>query len=275
MEEEYFLNIFLTIFWSPKKAPFIFLRRIDIMKNKIDTRQLVSRICIDAAFAAITTVLYLFAKFNLAIFPSFLDINLSMIPVIICAFMIGPWDSALCVLVRFVIKIMTLGTSTGYVGEFADLLIGALTCIPAGIIYNYTDSKRKTLYAFLSVIICWVLAGIFTNMFINIPFYKSYWHINNAVLANMISKPVKLITFGAVKSVSAKNFMLYYIIFTVIPFNLMLSLVIVAVTIPVHKRLRVLYEMFAFKKNKDLDSVFDDEKKEIKIDSYNRNENHV
>ena len=112
-------------------------------------------------------------------------------------------------------------------------------------------------------------------MFINIPFYKSYWHINNAVLANMISKPVKLITFGVVKSVSAKNFMLYYILFTVIPFNLMLSVGIVAVTLPVHKRLRVLYEMFAFKKNKDLDSVFDDDKKEMKIDSYISNENHV
>lgn len=247
------------------------------MKKQIDTRKWVLRITLDATFAAITTVLYLFAKFNLAIFPSFLDINLSMIPVIICAFMLGPWDAASCVLIRFVIKIMTIGTSTGYVGEFADLLIGSLTCIPAGIIFNYTNVKRKTLISFIVVVASWVLAGIFTNMFINIPFYKSYWHIDNATLANMISKPVKLITFGAVKNVSAKNFMFYYIMFAVIPFNLLLSLIVVGVTAPVHRRLRVLYESFSIKKDKSLDTIFDGDKEDnnIKLDEMSNDSNHA
>lgn len=246
------------------------------MKKRIDTRKWILRICLDATFAAITTVLYLFAKFNLAIFPSFLDINLSMIPVIICAFMLGPWDAASCVLIRFVIKIMTIGTSTGYVGEFADLLIGSLTCIPAGIIFNYTSMKNKTIISFVCVVLSWVLAGVFTNMFINIPFYKSYWHIDNAVLANMISKPVKLISFGAVKNVNAKNFMFYYIMFAVIPFNLLLSLVVVLVTAPVHRRLRVLYESFSIKEDKSLDNIFDEDKdNDIKIDEMSHESNHA
>ena len=243
------------------------------MKNRIDTRKWVLRISLDAAFAAITTVLYLFAKFNLAIFPSFLDINLSMIPVIICAFMLGPWDGAVCVLIRFIIKIMTIGTSTGYVGEFADLLIGSLTCIPAGIIYNYTNLKRKSFISFVVVIVSWVVAGIFTNIFINIPFYKSYWHINNSVLANMISKPTRLITFGAIKNVSASNFMFYYIMFAVIPFNLFLSLIVVGVTVPVHKRLKVLYENFGLKKNKELEKIFDEN--DSNKPELLSNENHV
>ena len=117
-----------------------------------------------------------------------------MIPVIICAFMLGPWDAASCVLIRFVIKIMTIGTSTGYVGEFADLLIGSLTCIPAGIIFNYTSMKNKTIISFVCVVLSWVLAGVFTNMFINIPFYKSYWHIDNAVLANNLGQASALST---------------------------------------------------------------------------------
>ena len=112
-------------------------------------------------------------------------------------------------------------------------------------------------------------------MFINIPFYKSYWHIDNAVLANMISKPVKLISFGAVKNVNAKNFMFYYIMFAVIPFNLLLSLVVVLVTAPVHRRLRVLYESFSIKEDKSLDNIFDDKDNDIKIDEMSNESNHA
>ncbi len=229
------------------------------MKKEIDTRKAILRISVDASFAAITSILYLLVKFNLAIFPSFLDINLSMIPVIICTFMMGPWDGLVSVIIRFFIKIMTIGTSTGYVGEFADVLIGAATCIPAGIMYNYTNLKHKTMYSFILVIVSWVLAGIFTNMFINIPFYKSYWHIDNEALANMISKPVHLISFGLIDTtaVTSKTFMFYYIMFAVIPFNLLLSLIVVGVTIPVHKRLKVLYEKYSVKK--DIEYNFDDE----------------
>ena len=229
---------------------------------------IIKRLSFDAAFAAITTVLYLFVKFPLPIFPSFLDVNFSMVPVIICAFMLGPWDAALCVLVRMVIKFMN-GSGTMGVGELADLLIGAITCIPAGLIYHNTKFKHKTLFAFISVCLTWVIAGVFTNIVINIPFYKNAFHLTDEALASMVGKPVHYITFTLIdsSSVTASNYMVYYILLAIIPFNLMLALIVVGITAPLHRRLKVLYDKIG---NKEQINISDDtDINEIKITESN------
>ena len=120
----------------------------------------VKRVVMVAIFSALTTLLYILVKFPLPIFPSFLDINISMIPVIICAFVLGPIDASICVLMRFLIKLPM--TSTMYVGELADLIMGLGTCLPCAFIYK-TNWKYKTLIAFISVPVMWVCLGIITN----------------------------------------------------------------------------------------------------------------
>ncbi len=235
------------------------------MKKKIDTKKMVLRISLDAILAAIASVLYVFCELpiSLAIFPSFLKINPSMIALIIATFMIGPWDATGIVFIRMIAKFIFKGTQTSGVGEVADLLIGISSVIPAGIIYNYTNSKHKTIFAFVLVIISWVLAGVITNLFINIPFYKSVAGFSDEVLSKVIGKPVSVITFGLIKSssITPNNYMLYYILFSVIPFNLMLSVIVVLITAPIHKRLKVLYNSFNFKDSNDID-IFDEKDNE-------------
>ena len=234
----------------------------------MNKNQIVKRLAFDAAFAAITTVLYLFVKFPLPIFPSFLDVNFSMVPVIICAFMLGPWDAALCVLIRMVIKFM-YGSGTMGVGELADLLIGAITCIPAGLLYHNTNLKHKTLFAFILVCVSWVLAGIFTNIFVNIPFYKNAFHLTDEALAGLIGDPIHLITFTLVDkgSINASNYMVYYIFLAIIPFNLMLALIVVGITAPLHKRLRILYDMIGSEKKVNIIDEENTNDEEISNDS--------
>lgn len=201
----------------------------------------IKRLVMVAAFSALTTILYIFVKFPLPIFPSFLDVNISMIPVIICSFMLGPIDASICVLIRFLIKLPL--SSTAYVGEIADLIMGLATCLPCGIIYK-TKLKHKTLIAFLAIPIMWVLSGILTNVFINIPFYiKFYFDGDMTPLLGMCSDAFKLISFGKINNITLDNFMMYYVLLAVIPFNLLLSLIVIIVTLPVHKRLRSLYDM--------------------------------
>lgn len=199
----------------------------------------VKRLVMIAIFSAITTLLYIYVKFNLPIFPTFLDVNISMIPIIICSFMLGPIDASVCVLIRFLCKLPL--TSTAYVGELADLIMGLVTCIPCGIIYK-TNWKYKSVLAFALVPIMWVASGVLTNVYINIPFYVDfYFNGDMTPLIGMCSDAFKLISFGHITSITVNDFMFYYIMLAVIPFNLMLSIVVVVITVPVHKRLKVLY----------------------------------
>lgn len=216
--------------------------------------QMIKRMTFIASFSAITCILYIFAKFNLPIFPSFLDINLSMIPVIIAAFMLGPWDAAVIVIIRCLVKLPM--SKTGYVGEFADVLMGLAAALPAGFIYHKCDFKNKTLVAFSSVVIGWVLMGILSNILINIPWYSKFYFNQNyykdgvpAPLLGMCKDAFNLITFKHGPTLTNNNFMFYYIVLAVIPFNLLLSIVVVGITIPVHKRLKVLYDMIGANNN--------------------------
>jgi riboflavin transporter FmnP len=200
----------------------------------------IKRLTFIAIFSAISGLLYIFLKFNLPIFPAFLDVNLSMIPIIICTFMLGPIDASIVVLIRFVIKVLLAGSSTGYVGELADVLICLPTAAIAGSIYKFTNLKHKTLYAFISVSISWILFSVISNAFINIPFYGNLYGMEMVIGAS--KDAFRLISFGLIDNVNTSNYIFYYILFAVIPFNLMLSLVVIGITIPVHKRLKVLYD---------------------------------
>ena len=163
-----------------------------------------------------------------------------MIPVIICAFVLGPIDASICVLMRFLIKLPM--TSTMYVGELADLIMGLGTCLPCAFIYK-TNWKYKTLIAFISVPVMWVCLGIITNIYINIPFYIDFYFGGDMTpLLGMCTDAFKLISFGHITNVTFDNFMLYYILLAVIPFNLLLSLIVVIITAPLHKRLRIVYD---------------------------------
>lgn len=214
----------------------------------------VKRIAFDAIFCAITCILYFYAGFELPIFPSFLEINLSMIPVFICSFMIGPVDGAACVVVRCLIK-LAIGSGTSGVGELADLLIGLPIAIYAGIMYNYTKFKHKELLAFLGSILLWMILGVLTNYLISVPFYiTAFFGGNEEILVNLIQPAISLITFNNI-TVTLDNYMEMYLLFAVVPFNLLIAVMVCLVTLPVHKRLKALYKKFDFKSHKHKDDI--------------------
>ena len=61
------------------------------------------------------------------------------------------------------------------------------------------------------------------------------------------------ISFGRIAEVNEGNFLMLYILIGVIPFNLLLSLIVVGITAPVHKRLKVLYDMIGTKASSNID----------------------
>lgn len=206
------------------------------MKKRINTK----RICFIAIFAGLSVVLYtLIPKFSLPIFPGFLEINFSMIPILICAFMLGPVDAAICVVIRCLVKLPMSGTS--YVGEIADLLIGLPTAVVASSLYHYVKWKHKGLLSLMSVVVVWIVMGVLTNALINIPFYSTMYG-GMEVIVSFCSDAIKVISFGHITNLTTQNFMGYYLLFAVIPFNLLLSVVVTLFTALVHQRIKVLYD---------------------------------
>lgn len=184
-----------------------------------------------AILAAFSTVLY-FLRFSLPIFPEFLKIQLSNLPVAIGGFMLGPLGGLAILLVRTVITLPFTVTST--VGELADFLIGAGFLLASSLIYKKIRSRKGGLLGLIAGALCWVIVACLINYFILIPFYIAL--VCKGDVINFIGMcsiiPVEL---------TVENYKWMYILYAALPFNLITATAVSLVTFLVYKRLSILF----------------------------------
>ncbi len=186
-------------------------------KQKMSTRTLV----IVAMMAAISTVLMYF-ELPVPFMPPFLKLDISSVPVMICSFMFGPLSGVMVAVVKAFIHL--LSTQTGGVGELADFLITSSFAVTGGMIYRKNHTKKGALMASLASIAAISIVGCLANYFILIPFYKNIMPIEAIISACNAINP-------------AINSMTGYILFGVLPFNIIKGCVAAILTFIVYKKL--------------------------------------
>ena len=125
---------------------------------------------ITAMFAVISAVLMFFA-FPIPFLPSFLTLDLSDVPVLIGAFVLGPVAAIAITLVKDLIH-MFFQTSTAGVGELADFIITSSFVIVAGIIYKLKRNVRFAILGCIAGVIIMIIAGSISNYYLILPFYS-------------------------------------------------------------------------------------------------------
>lgn len=195
----------------------------------------IKKLVLTALFSAMSVLLYLFPKFSLPFFPSFLEMNFSMLPLMILGFACGAMYGGLGVLLRFASNLIIEGSISAGVGEIMDLMLGALVVIPSSLMYRLIKVKepKKTIFSLLVGLGSWIIFGALLNVFYAIPLYlKLYFGDNVNALVGALH---------VIPGVNADNYMVKYIFYAVIPFNLMLGFVVMTVTFLVNRRISILY----------------------------------
>ena len=109
------------------------------MKEKLLTTK---NVVLMGMFGALAGVLMLF-EFPLPFLaPSFYGLDVSEVPVLIGTFAMGPVAGAIMEVVKILVKLVLKPTSTGFVGEFANLVISCAMVIPAGLIYKISHTRK-------------------------------------------------------------------------------------------------------------------------------------
>lgn len=184
-----------------------------------------------ALFTALAVVLSLpIFSFSIpVIFPDFLKIKLTMLPIIMSFFILGYKESVLVVFIYFLFSLIS--TSTMYVGEAADLLIYLSVVSSMFLVKKFL---KKDLYVFLAIIISWTLVATLANLTFLLRAYI-YFYCKNDV--NVLLQWLKVVY----KNINQQNMYFYYIVCGIIPFNIMLSGVISLISFILHNRLRNYY----------------------------------
>lgn len=193
-----------------------------------------------AVFTALSVVLYLFIKFPLPIFPSFLDMQISEIPAILAGYMMGPWYGAAVIILKCLIKMPM--TSTACVGEIADILIGLSYVIPAAYVYKYHRTLKGALVSLAVGAVSMAAMGALVNYAILIPMYVNLFFGGDwQQLINMLS--------GLYPGITRGNFYLFYLCAGIIPFNLLRGIIMSFITFFTYKQLEKFFT-YMFKKDK-------------------------
>lgn len=186
------------------------------------------KIALTAILSTLATILYMFIKFPLPmLFPSFLDFQVSNLPAIIGGFLLGPVYGSLIVIIRFLIKLSF--TSTQYVGELADLIIGLAVVISSSIIYIKNKTRKGALIALTTSTVIWVITSVLLNRYVLVPFYIELVFKGDV---NAFVNFCKIIP-----GINEQNYMQKYLVYAVLPFNLLLSISVNLITFLVYKRL--------------------------------------
>jgi riboflavin transporter FmnP len=177
-----------------------------------------------AMLAAISTIL-MFLEFPLPIFPPFLKIDLSDVPVLIGAFVLGPIPAVMITLIKDLIHLSV--TQTGGVGELADFLVTGSLALTAGLIYKMRKNWKASLAGSIAGILVMSVVGALANYYILLPFYSTIMPLS--AIFSMCAKINPVITDK-----------ITYVIFMVVPFNIFKGVIITAVTLLVYKRLAAI-----------------------------------
>ena len=120
------------------------------------------RVSIIGICSAIATVLHMLDFPLLFLAPEFYKLDFSELPVLLCGFYLGPSATVACEGVKILLKLLLKGTSTAFVGDLANFVVGCSFVLPATIWYHAHKSKHS---AIIGLVLGTISMSVFGSAF--------------------------------------------------------------------------------------------------------------
>lgn len=187
-------------------------------------------IAVCAMCAALAGLLMLL-EIPLFFVPAFYKIDLSELPVLFCGFYLGPVAGVVCEFLKVLIKLLLKGTTSAFVGEFANFAVGCSMVLPAAVIYHCRKTKRGAVIALVTgTLVMTVFGSLFNALYLLPQFSRLFGLPLDAIveMGNAVNP--------AVTSIPT------LVVFSVAPLNLLKGAVVSLLTFALYKRVeRVLF----------------------------------
>ena len=158
---------------------------------------------------------------------AFYKLDVSTLPALLGAFSMGPMAGLAILAIKDILGL--LHSSSMYVGELADFIMGAAYILPAALIYRYKKSRRNALVGMIVGTVAMTAVAVLVNWKIMIPFYMTAYGM-----------PMEAIVGMAQKAMPFVNTEWELLLYVTAPFNLLKGVVLSALTFLLYKRLSPL-----------------------------------
>jgi riboflavin transporter FmnP len=183
------------------------------------------RVSIVGICAAIATVLHIMDFPLPFLAPEFYKLDFSELPVMLCGFYLGPSATVICEAVKILLKLLLKGTSTAFVGDFANFFVGCSLVLPAVIIYHAHKSKHS---AKVGLVVGTIVMTLFGSAFNGIYLLPKFSQLYGLPLDTIIA-------MGSAINASIQN-VTTFVCFAVAPLNLVKGGAVSVLTLLLYKR---------------------------------------
>ena len=183
------------------------------------------RVTIIGTCAAIATVLHMLDFPLLFLAPGFYKLDFSEVPVLLCGFYLGPSATVACEGVKILLKLLFKGTSTAYVGDLANFVVGCSFVLPATIWYHAHKSKHSAIVGLVLGTACMAIFGSTFNAIYLLPKFAQLYGMPLDVIIAMGTE-----IWGGVKDVTT------FVILCVAPLNVVKGAMVSVLTMLLYKR---------------------------------------
>ncbi len=194
-------------------------------KRKVSAARRVSIVGICGAVAAVLHILD-FPLLFLA--PEFYKLDFSEVPVLLCGFYLGPSATVACEGVKILLKLLLKGTSTAFVGDFANFVVGCSLVLPASILYHIRKTRSGALLGMAAGTVSMAVFGSAFNAVYLLPKFSQLFELP---LDTIISMGAAI--NGGVQDITT------FVLLCVAPLNLIKGIAISLLTLLLYKRVEL------------------------------------
>ena len=218
------LLLMIGVFAIARGSEVLIEKKTDVKFTSEKTK--VNKTVIMAMLSAIAVILMYFDFPIPFIAPGFYKIDFSEIPVLIGSFMLGPCAGVIIEAVKVILHFCMKGTTTAFVGDFANFILRCMYVVPAAIIYHTKKTRKMAMISLIAGGVILVIAGMLLNAWYLLPKYSELYGIPLDVLIAMGTKVNASITD-----------VFSFVALAVAPFNIIKALIDGIVTVILYKYL--------------------------------------
>lgn len=157
---------------------------------------------------ALAAVLMLF-KFPIPMMPPFMDFDFAGVVEIIGGLMFGPVAAVYIIIVKILLKMVMMGSSSIGTGEVQNVLLSCSYVLPAVLLYMTKKTKKRAAIGLVLGTVAAIITAIITNLYLIIPFYAKLAGMTTQDIIDMCTAVNPAVT-------DVKTF----VILGIIPFNI-------------------------------------------------------
>lgn len=176
-------------------------------------------------FSALSGILYCFDFSIPVIAPEFYKLDFSELPAMIAGFAFGPVAGVLVEFIKELVKLVIKGTSTAFVGDLANFLIGCMLVLPASIIYQFKKSRKTAILGCVVGTVVMTVFGTWFNAVYLLPAFSKLFGMPLDVILGM----------GSAINAGVKD-LTTFVIFMVAPINIIKGVGISILTMLIYKK---------------------------------------